>query len=151
MSRSGCAAVSRWSARGSPDGHPRAASYTAWVPRPTIKAIEAHPFFRYLLKYQNSTTYPTPAQLMLAAADLKTLHIGWVIEWTNLWRQNHPAQRLSKLKTYLRELGFRQLRRGGLACLVPSKPGTICGGRDEEKVFLLKYIPADSYTGASRA
>jgi hypothetical protein len=126
------------------DGHPRAASYTAWVPRPTINAINAHPFYWYLMIYQNSKTYPTPQQLRLAAADLKTLNIGWVIEWTNLWRANHPRERLGKLEAYLRALGFR---RRVLTCLVPSIPGTTCGNRDEEKVWLLQYVPADAYTG----
>jgi hypothetical protein len=126
------------------DGHPRAVSYTAWVSRTTINEIMAHPFYRYLMEYQNATSYPTPAQLKVAAADLKTLNIGWVIEWDNLWRENHPAQRLGKLQAYLRELGFREKQE---TCLVPSKPGTICGGRDEEKVWLLKFIPGDAYTG----
>ncbi len=126
------------------DGHPRAVSYTAWVPKPTIDAIEAHPFYRYLMMYQGSRSKPTRRQLRLAAADLKTLNIGWAIEWTNLWRASHPLQRLHKLESYLRKLGFR---RRVLACLVPSAPGTTCGGRPEEKVWLLQYVPADAYKG----
>jgi hypothetical protein len=129
------------------DQHRRAVSYTAWVALPTIKAIEAHPFYLYLMKYQSSRTYPTRRELAAAAADLKTLHIAWVIEWANLWRIHHPLSRLFKLETYLRELGFR---RAGLTCLVPSKPGTICGGRPLERVRLLKYRPKDAYTFATR-
>ncbi|HET9897007.1 MAG TPA: hypothetical protein VFQ44_18900 [Streptosporangiaceae bacterium] len=124
------------------DGHPRSVSYTAWVPVPTVKAITSHPFYHYLLKYQNATSYPKPYQLKAAAADLKTLNIGWAIEWTNLWRSNHPEQRLWKVEAYLRRLGFRRVH---LACLVPSQPGTVCSGRELEKVWLLKYIPADAY------
>src|SRR6185437_11066071 len=81
------------------DGHRRAESYTAWVPLPTINAITAHPFYKYLMKYQGSTEYATVPQLNAAAKDLKTLHIGWAVEWTNLWRLNHPGQRLNKLET----------------------------------------------------
>ena len=125
------------------DRHPRAASYTAWVALPTIQAIEAHAFYRYLMKYQAAKTFPKRRELAAAAADLKTMHIGWVIEWDNLWRGHHPLQRLAKLDTYLRELGFRRF---GLACLVPSRPGTICDGRPEERVWLLKYRPEDAYT-----
>jgi hypothetical protein len=128
------------------DQHPRAVSYTAWVPRPTIQAIEAHPFYLYLMKFQSSRTFPTRPELAAAAADLKTLNIGWVIEWANLWRVHHPLLRLSKLETYLRELGFR---RYGLTCLVPSKPGTICGHHPLEKVRLLQYVPKDAYTNST--
>ncbi len=124
------------------DGHPRSVSYTAWVPLPTVKAITKHPFYHYLLKYQNATSYPKRYELRAAAADLKTLNIGWAIEWTNLWRSNHPIQRLDKVEAYLRRLGFRRVR---LGCMVPSQPGTVCGDRELEKVWLLKYIPADAY------
>lgn len=128
------------------DQHPRAASYTAWVPLPAITAIEAHPFFQYLMQYQSSTTYPTRKQLRAAAADLKRLNIGWVIEWANQWRGHEPQERLYKLEAYLRELGFRRV---GITCLVPSNPGTICGGRPLERVRLLKYVPKDAYTSTT--
>ena len=128
------------------DQHPRAASYTAWVALPTIEAIKAHPFYLYLMKYQDSRDYPTRPELAAAAADLKTLNIGWAIEWANMWRIHHPLSRLWKLEIYLRELGFR---RAGLTCLVPSKPGTICGGRPLERVRLLQYVPADAYTSTT--
>lgn len=128
------------------DGHPRAASYTAWVPLPTVNAIEAHAFYNYLMVYQSATTYPTRPQLAAAAADLKTLHVGWVIEWDNEWRGHEPKERLYKLQAYLRELGFRRV---AVTCLVPSKPGTLCGGRPLEKVRLLKYVPKDAYTSAT--
>lgn len=128
------------------DQHPRAASYTAWVPLPTINAIEAHPFFKYLMKYQSSRSYPTRRELAAAAADLRTLNIGWVIEWANQWRGHEPQERLYKLEAYLRELGFRRV---GITCLVTSEPGTICGGRPLERVRLLKYVPKDAYTSAT--
>jgi hypothetical protein len=129
------------------DEHPRAASYTAWVPSPTITAIESHAFYRYLLLYQNSTGNPTNAQLKAAAADLKTLNVGWAIEWRNLWRANHPAQRIGKLTGYLRDLGFTVDRE---TCLVPTlKPRPVCAGHPEELVVLYKYVPAWSYKGPS--
>jgi hypothetical protein len=128
------------------DGHPRAISYTAWVPKPTINAIRAHPFYRYLMKYQNSTTYPTNPELRAAAHDLRRLHIGWVIEWRNLWRYHDPLLRLYKLDRYLHELGFRRLANGGMTCLVPMLHKTpYCNGQQLETVYLLKYVPADAY------
>lgn len=126
------------------DGHRRAESYTAWVPLPTITAITAHPFYKYLMKYQGSTEYATVPQLNAAAKDLTKLHIGWAVEWTNLWRLNHPGQRLNKLETYLRELGFVRFK---LGCLVPSPPGTVCNNRPEERVWLWKYNPAFAFGG----
>jgi hypothetical protein len=125
------------------DGHPRAESYSAWVPWPTINAMEAHPFFRLVIKYQGSTLTPTPSELQRAAADLKTLHIGWVVEWDNLWRLNDPAARLQKLENVMYDLGFRKQV---LACLVPSAPGTGCPPL--KRVWLWKYEPAHAYTGA---
>ena len=128
------------------DGHPRAISYTAWVPKPTINAIRAHPFFRYLMKYQNSTSNPTASELAAAAADLKTLNIGWVVMWRNLWRFHDPLQRLAKLDFYLHELGFRRLAHGGMSCLVPMLHKTpFCNGQKEEEVFLLKFRPSDAF------
>jgi hypothetical protein len=128
------------------DGHPRAVSYTAWVPKPTIKAIQAHAFYWYLMTSQNATKPPTTRQLDAAAADLKTLNIGWAIVWANLWRANHPQQRLDHVRAYLRDLGFRQFR---VTCLVGTPPGTpFCGGRDLEKVRLLRYVPADAFKGS---
>ncbi|HUC58492.1 MAG TPA: hypothetical protein VMA95_13905 [Streptosporangiaceae bacterium] len=127
------------------DEHPRAVSYTAWVPKPTINAVKAHPFFKYLLKYQSATSDPTPYQLRAAAADLKTLNIGWVIEWRNLWRLNHPEQRIAHLEGYLRDLGFVRVRE---TCLVPTtKPRPVCFNHPLENVWLLKYVPALSYKG----
>jgi hypothetical protein len=126
------------------DGHPRAESYSAWVPRPTINAIEAHAFYRLLNKYQGSTVTPTPVELQQSAADLKTLHIGWVVEWDNLWRLNDPQARLRKLEAILYELGFRKQR---FACLVPSTPLSACSAL--ERVWLWKYEPAHAYTGVN--
>src|SRR5712691_949420 len=126
------------------DGHPRSISYTAWVPQPTIKQITDHPFYKYLMKYQGATSYPTVKELKAAAKDLKTLNIGWAVEWTNLWRLNHPGQRLNKLETYLRWLGFVRVK---LGCMVPSPPLTVCDNRSEERVWLLKYNPAFAFKG----
>lgn len=126
------------------DGHPRSVSYTAWVPYPTVEAITKHAFYRYLLKYQNATSYPKVAQLRAAEADLRKINVGWAIEWTNLWRTNHPQQRLGKVEAYLRMLGFRRVH---LSCLVPPVAGTLCGGRNLERVWLLKWVPKDAFFG----
>jgi hypothetical protein len=114
------------------------------VPLPTVKTITKHPFYRYLLKYQNATSYPTAPQLKAAYKDLKKINVGWAIEWTNLWRANHPRQRLGKVEAYLRMLGFQRVH---LSCLVPPKPGVLCGGRPLERVWLLKWVPKDGFYG----
>ncbi|HVB45223.1 MAG TPA: hypothetical protein VNF47_21310 [Streptosporangiaceae bacterium] len=123
------------------DGHPRSVSYTAWVPKTTIDAITAHPFYRLLMKYQNATADPTPAEFRVAAADLRTLHIGWVLEWRNMWWASGSLQRYYHLEAYLRDLGFERVQ---LVCLVPSTPGHLCGPGthgQHERVWVLKYEP----------
>jgi hypothetical protein len=42
------------------DGHPRAIAYTSRVPRPTIMAINAHPFYRYLITVQHEVPQACP-------------------------------------------------------------------------------------------
>jgi hypothetical protein len=84
------------------DGHPRAISYTSWVPSGTIRTIRKQPFYRVLVRAQkylptDPVLHATPAQLAAARANARQLHIGWVILWTN----NPVAAR------YLTATGFR--------------------------------------------
>jgi hypothetical protein len=80
------------------DGHPRAICYTSWVPTKTIAAIEGHPFYAQLNQAQLGYTVGR-AQVAEARADLRTLHVGWVVVWLP-----KPDQSLSR---YLSATGFR--------------------------------------------
>jgi hypothetical protein len=73
------------------DGHPRAISYTARVPAPTIAAIARHPFFAQLVRVQDGVPLAprlspargqvSAADLAEARADLRRLNIGWALVW----------------------------------------------------------------------
>jgi hypothetical protein len=97
------------------DGHPRAISYTSWVPGPTISGITGHAFYRYLIAVELSGHSLSPAQISQARADLRTLGVGWVVEWRSIWLQHHPLERYWHVNTYLAAVGFHRV---SLACLV---------------------------------
>jgi hypothetical protein len=80
------------------DGHPRAICYTSWVPTKTIAAIEAHPFYVQLNQAQLGRAVGRD-QVAKARADLRKLHVGWVVVWLA-----KPDQSLSR---YLSATGFR--------------------------------------------
>ena len=79
------------------DGHPRAISYTSWVPAPTAAAITRHAFYRLLMAAQHGRR-STPPQQAAARLDAQGMHIGWVLAW----RQPPPA-----VSSYLAATGFR--------------------------------------------
>ncbi len=82
---------------GTADGHPRAISYSSWVPGKTWDGIYAHMFFRQLVYAQNGA--PIDAQQLAAARrDLTHLNIGWVL----IWRAMRPS-----VINYLEATGFR--------------------------------------------
>jgi hypothetical protein len=80
------------------DGHPRAICYTSWVPTQTIATIEHHPFYVQLNQAQLGLKVG-PEQIATARADLRTLHVGWVVVWLP-----KPGPALSQ---YLTATGFR--------------------------------------------
>ena len=80
------------------DGHPRAICYTSWVPTQTIAATKHHPFYVQLNQAQLGHE-PGPAQVSSARADLRTLHVGWVVVW--------PPESGPALSRYLSATGFR--------------------------------------------
>jgi hypothetical protein len=90
------------------DGHPRAISYTAWVPQPTIAQIARHPFFAQLVRSQEGVPAApelsphggqiSPAELAAARRDLRHLRIGWALVWP---AGNHAVV------SYLTATGFR--------------------------------------------
>jgi hypothetical protein len=79
------------------DSHPRAISYTAWVPEPTVRAIEKHPFYVRLAAAQRGEP-STPAELSRARRDARRMDIGWALVW-----RRGPAAVLP----YLIAVGFR--------------------------------------------
>ena len=80
------------------DGHPRAACYTSWVPTRTVTAFKHHPFYAQLTQAEVGRAR-TPAQVAAARADLRRLHVGWVLVWLP---EPSPA-----LLRYLAATGFR--------------------------------------------
>jgi hypothetical protein len=99
------------------DGHPRAVSYTSWVPAATIRGIKKHPFYTLLVSSSNYIAgspvvlKATPAQLAAARRDARRMDIGWVLVWT-------PNPLIAK---YLTATGFRlDYRAGGAAVYRPA-------------------------------
>ncbi len=94
------------------DGHPRAFCYSSWVPTKTLAALQHHPFYWQLNKAQHGYAR-TPAQIAAARADLRTLHVGWLLVWTP-----NPSHALSQ---YLSGTGFRfAYRADGVSVYRPS-------------------------------
>ena len=94
------------------DGHPRAFCYSSWVPTKTLTALQHHPFYFQLNKAQHGYVR-TAAEIAAARADLRTLHVGWLLVWLP-----NPSQALSQ---YLSRTGFRfAYRADGVSVYQPS-------------------------------
>ena len=63
------------------DGHPRAISYTSWVPAPTRAGIARHPFYALLVAAQHGRAIP-PGRMAAARQDARRMNIGWVLVWS---------------------------------------------------------------------
>ena len=91
------------------DGHPRAISYTSWVPSKTINAISAHAFFAQLIRSEHGIPLAPAAnrhgqqvslaQLAAARRDVRAIHVGWALVYTP---HKHPYA-----VRYLLATGFR--------------------------------------------
>jgi hypothetical protein len=68
------------------------------VPTQTIAATKHHPFYVQLNRAQQGHE-PGPEQIAKARADLRTLHVGWVVVWLP-----EPGPALSR---YLSDTGLR--------------------------------------------
>lgn len=101
-----------------------------------MKGIASHAFYRYLYVAEKAGhLYPT--RIAAARADLKTLHVGWVIEWRNVWTDHHQWGRYKRLTNFLERVGFRQDED---FCLVGSDlSGATCPRG--QHVWLFKYRP----------
>jgi hypothetical protein len=64
------------------DGHPRAISYTSWVPKKTTAWFKRHPFYVGLVAAQIGQPVPA-SQLAAARRDVRHLGIGWVLVWSD--------------------------------------------------------------------
>jgi hypothetical protein len=94
------------------DGHPRAFCYSSWVPTKTLTTLQSHPFYFQLNKAQHGYAR-TAVQIAAARADLRTLHVGWLLVW-----QPDPTRALSQ---YLSGTGFRfAYRADGVSVYKPS-------------------------------
>jgi hypothetical protein len=62
------------------DGHPRAISYTSWVPRTTTRWFKKHPFYVDLVAVQNGDLVPA-ASLAAARRDVRRMNVGWLLDW----------------------------------------------------------------------
>jgi hypothetical protein len=108
------------------DEHPRADGYISWVPQNAVNGIDSHKFYLYLMNIVQAGRDPSPAQLQQARADLRTLNIGYVLEWRNVWKAHDPGLRLGHIDSYLVNLGFRRVRS---ICL--GRARRICPSRDQ--------------------
>jgi hypothetical protein len=99
------------------DGHPRAVSYTSWVPAATLRGIKKHPFYTLLVSSSNYVAgtpvilRATPAELAAARKDARRMDVGWVLVWSN-----NPL-----IARYLTATGFRlDYRADGAAVYRPA-------------------------------
>jgi len=98
------------------DGHPRAISYTSWVPRHTTAGIRAHPFYARLNAAQHGRD-STPRQLAAARRDARRMHVGWVVDW---------KPRTPEISRFLAGAGFRlDYTVSGVAVYRPAGPGPV--------------------------
>jgi hypothetical protein len=77
------------------DGHPRAVSYSSWVPAATKAGIRSHPFYTGLVAAVFGRPRNTE-QIAAARRDAKAMNIGWVLVWVS-----KPVR-----DQYLKEVGF---------------------------------------------
>jgi hypothetical protein len=82
------------------DGHPRAIGYVSRVSTNTISAIDAHPFYRYLVHAQHGI-HVTPAHVTAARRDVRHMDVGWLIVW------RRSPQFPQSILPYLHMTGFR--------------------------------------------
>jgi hypothetical protein len=81
------------------DGHPRAASYTSWLPVPTINADSQHAFYRYLDAVEHGQHVST-RELAAATTDARQTHIDWALVWPS------PQWWMKRVPGYLLRSGF---------------------------------------------
>jgi hypothetical protein len=122
------------------DGHPRGISYSSGVPEQTIAGIRRHAFYAGLVAAPQGKKN-TPARLAAARRDLRSLHVGWVLVWTQRWTlagTRHPGRvkiDYGAILSYLAETGFRfDYQADGVLVYRPSAtPGAPGGGTGSQQ------------------
>jgi hypothetical protein len=84
------------------DGHPRAVSYTSWVPRSSVVAMRRHPFYERLVAAERGV-HSTRRQVLAARQDALRMRLGWAIVW----------RRSGFIAGYLHKVGFTWAYRAG--------------------------------------
>jgi hypothetical protein len=105
------------------------------VSPPSAAGIARHAFYRYLYEAEYSELL-SPSDRRAARADLKTMHVGWVLMWRNMWTRNSPKRRYAHVYQYLKAVGFVRYK---TACLAH-----VANVRDcpwNHQVWVLKYQP----------
>jgi hypothetical protein len=96
------------------DGHPRAIGYVSRLPWPTRNAMDAHPFYHYLVGAQHGV-HITPGHLRAARRDLQRMNVGWIV----VWRRNPNVQ--ASVLPFLRNVGLQfDYRAGSVLVYRPS-------------------------------
>ena len=120
------------------DGHPRAISYTSWVPAPTAAAVTAHAFYRRLIAAQHGQR-SSPAQQAAARRDARSMDVGWVLAW----RRPGPA-----VSSYLTESGFRfSYRADGVSVY---RPAWHLAGTRHGRAAVIRKLPQSRQALQSR-
>jgi hypothetical protein len=64
------------------DSHPRAISYTSWVPQSTINRFNAIPFYQHLYAAQNGARFTPDGPAVIASRrSARARRIEWVVVW----------------------------------------------------------------------
>jgi hypothetical protein len=116
------------------DAHPRAVSYTSWISKLAIKQIARHAFFRSLYRAERSESLSS-ADISRARADLRTMHVGWVLMWRDIWTMHKPRWRYGYIDRYLTAVAFRHVKSACLAAV----PLPACHWN--KRVWLYRYEP----------
>jgi hypothetical protein len=77
------------------DAHPRAVSYTSWVPAPSIAGVDKRAFYARLVAAQHGHR-SSAAQLRSARTSAARMDVGWALVW----------HRTPDIVDYLRAVGF---------------------------------------------
>ena len=111
-------------------------AYDAWVSKAAVKGIAKHAFYRFLYAAEVPGGEVSAHQLSEARADLKTLNVGWAVEWRNVWTLYHPVLRYRRVSDYLEAVGFRFVND---RCLIDVGAGNPCP--TGQHVWLFRYEP----------
>jgi hypothetical protein len=84
------------------DGHPRAVSYTSWVPASSVAGMRRQPFYERLVAAERGR-HSTARQMRAAREDARRMRLGWAIVW----------ERPGFVLGYLRKTGFTRAYRVG--------------------------------------